>query len=425
MSQPDYDSSRSDEYDLEVFAIDLDEEMLSHLAFPESIKIFRDERLNPAVIEDEGIQEIYEWQMTHLREYGEPATPSVLADEWDLNLLPPETKPRYLIERLRERYMTNHARDHMEKVSAAYKESPRSVPNVMIEVGRELAQIVNPVGEQYSNNDYDKVMEVYDHRALQGPGASLGFKHLDDYFYGMRGVVMYMGSPKSMKTWIGANALLSNILQGRKVCAYPLEIPAQEMTERLYALAANVPPWKFLKGSLNREDRKILKEAIKVLDESGLYRIEKPPAGQRSIDHLVEHARDFEADVILVDQLQYVEFSKGRQLGSGTPHDYWQVLNKARDMSDDGPIAFVHQFNRETRFMDEMPSMQYAKGAAACEEVASLILAMWANKDMRASNLMHVGAIASRHYVEQTWEIALDLTRGCKFECLGIVENDE
>ncbi len=410
--------------DTTTYAIDLDEEVLSHLANPEAVAFFRAERLDSTVIEDQAVRDIYRWQLDYTIQNGRPATPSVLAEEFDLEFQVPLTEPSYLIEKLRERFITNHAREYMEKVAGAYKENPAAVPATMVKVGRELGSIVNPVGESYGTGDVERVLHEYDQRVLRGPGASVGFKEIDDYTHGMRGVVMYIGSPKSHKSWMAGNALLQNILQGRKIWFGALELPAVEMNERVYAMACGIPPWKFLKGSLTMDERKLLKETAEVLDNSGLYRIEKPPPGSRSLPEMLERANAIEADVLIIDQLQYVETHKGIQLGSGDHKDYWNVLNEARDESDRVPIAFVHQFNRETKFMDEMPTMQYAKGAAACEEVATVIYGLWANKDMRASGIVHMGILASRHLLPQTWEIAVDLNRGCAFQCLGTASDD-
>jgi hypothetical protein len=88
-------------------------------------------------------------------------------------------------------------------------------------------------------------------------------------------------------------------------------------------------------------------------------------------------------------------------------------------------LWIVHQFNRTAMFSDKMPEMQQAKGAAACEETASLILGLWANKDMARSGVTEFGSIASRHFMDQSWEISVDLNRGCQFECVGIAEHDE
>jgi hypothetical protein len=85
----------------------------------------------------------------------------------------------------------------------------------------------------------------------------------------------------------------------------------------------------------------------------------------------------------------------------------------------------VHQFNRSVMNADRMPEMQQAKGAAAIEEVATLALGLWANKDMRKSNLVELGTLAARHWTYEAWEIGVELTRGANFEMLGKAIHDE
>jgi hypothetical protein len=89
------------------------------------------------------------------------------------------------------------------------------------------------------------------------------------------------------------------------------------------------------------------------------------------------------------------------------------------------PMMIVHQFNRSVMNADKMPSMQQAKGAAAIEETGTLILGLWANKDMRRSNVVELGTLASRNYQYEAWEIGVELTRGCSFTMLGRANHDE
>lgn len=410
---------------VEIFDIDLDEEVLSHLAITESVHTFRGERLNPILIEDDEIRHMFEWQMDHFRTHGRPATPSVLAEEFELEIIEPETAVLDLIKRLRIRWANNNTRGEMAKIASAFRADPLTVAPMMMKVGRELARLLTPQGDAFGTGDLDRVLELYDKRALAGPGPSLGFKELDDYYGGMRGVVLNIAAPKGKKSWFTVKSLLENILNGKVAWHYSLELPSEETNERLYAMAANIPPWKFIKGALTKEDRKLLKDTADLLDEEGQYKIVKPPKGDRKITTLVERARDAGAEVIFIDQLQYVEDSKGIPLFQAKPQEYGEVLNDARDLSDDGPLWIVHQFNRTAMFSDKMPEMQQAKGAAACEEVSSLILGLWANKDMARSGVTEFGSIASRHFMNQSWEIAVDLNRGCQFECLGIADHDE
>lgn len=411
--------------EIEIFDLDLDEEVLSHIAIEDSVHVFRGERLPAVMVEDEEIRHMYEWQMNHFREHSRPATPTVLADEFDVDFTKPETTITKLIELLRERYVTNNARGEMGKIANAYKADPMAVAPMMIRVGRELSRLVTPVGGQFGTGDLDRVLELYDRRALRGPGPSIGFEEIDEYTDGMRGVTICIAPPKGKKSWITVKSKLENILAGKRTYLYSLELPPEEMNERLYAMAANIPPWKFIKRGITREDRALLRETQELLDGQGSYKIVKPPIGERGIEQLVERARDDGADVIYIDQLQYVEFAPKKSLFSAKPQEYGEVLNTARDLSDDIPLWLVHQFNRSAQFSDSMPEMQQAKGSAAVEETASLIMGLWANKDMHRSGVTEFGMVASRHFQPQSWEIGVDLNRGCQFECLGIADHDE
>jgi hypothetical protein len=410
---------------VEVFDLDLDEEVISHLAIAESVHAFRAEKVKVTLIEDEEVADIYEWAMGHYKEHGKPATPTVLAEEFDISFAPPETAVFDLISRLRERYAVNNARGEMQKVADAYKADPLLVAPTMIKVGQELSRLLVPQGNAFGSGDLDRVIELYDKRALAGPGPSLGFEEIDEYTDGMRGVTICIASPKGKKSWFTTKSFYENILNGKRCYLYSLELPPEEMNERLYAMAGNIPPWKFIKRGLTIDDRKLLHGVQEVLDEQGSYKIVKPPIGERSIESMVERAVDDGADVVYIDQLQYVEYAPGHSLFSAKPQEYGEVLNMARDLSDDIPLWLVHQFNRSAMFADSMPEMQQAKGAAAVEETASLIMGLWANKDMHKSGVTEFGMVASRHFMNQSWEISVDMNRGCKFECIGIAEHDD
>lgn len=410
----------------EVYALDLDEELLAHLADPDSIQVLRDEEISPAVIEDDFVVEVFEWQFEHLREHKQPATATVLSEEFDLDLQEPLTAIGDLIVRLRERWIRNHARGYMEQISDAYKEDPAKVIQVLPRVAIEVGDIVNPRGEQYGTGDLDRVMHRYDQAVLRGPGPSFGFDALDKHFHGMRGVTFGIAPPKTYKSWIfGPNVVVKNIEEGKIVHLYSLELPADETDMRIRCLAAGVPYWKYLRGSLTAQDRQDLQEASEILDSMGAYKVIKPAPGHRSIEEMVDKSASAGADCIVIDQLQYVETRQGKPLGSCDPREFWTPLNKARDLSDDIPLLIVHQFNRSVMNADGMPEMQQAKGSSAIEETATLALGIWANKDMRRSNMVELGTLASRHYTYEAWEVQVELSRGCNFELLGVARHDD
>lgn len=402
-----------------VYNIDLDEEIISHLSISDSVNELREEDLNSDLIEDPFAREIFEWQMTHLREHKKPATSSVLAEQFNLNLTDPLTAIGDLIGRLRKRYMRNNGREKMEELAKVYEEDPASVPDFMVSAGRNLRNIVAPKGDSYGTGDFERAIARYDRSLLLGSGPSFGFEELDAHLSGLRGVTFLLAPPKTWKSWATVNAAVENILAGKNTALRSLELPADETDMRIRCMVSGVPYWKYIRGTLSLEDRNILKQASEFLDDTGIYKVTKPPQGKRDIHNLIEGSRDDGADVIFIDQLQYVETDKGKQLGACDPGEYWPVMNALRDYSDDGPVWMVHQFNRSVMNADKMPEAQQAKAASSVEETATLILGLWANRDMRKSHVAELGILASRNYDYKSWEIGINLTNDCKLTCYG------
>jgi hypothetical protein len=188
-------------------------------------------------------------------------------------------------------------------------------------------------------------------------------------------------------------------------------------------MMADIPWHKYIHNTLTRDEQKLLREAESCLAEEGAYRIVTPPQGERSIDELIGRAQDGGAGAIFVDQMQYVEV-EGKSLGAwNETGKYWEVLDRSRNLTDD--ICFAHQFNREVANADKMPPVQKLKGSAAFEESATLVLGLWASKEMRKSRHLEVGTLIARNHDYRNWEVAIDLSNRCHFEITGVVEDDD
>lgn len=407
-----------------VYALDLDEDLLSHLADPESWLVLQAEGLDPQLIEDDFVRDVYDWQLQHQRKHHRPATASVLADTFDLDLVEPLTAAGDLLDRLRERYANNKQRDKLRQVVKLQHEDPLQVSAAMIQAGRELAQLLQPKGEMFGTGDFLRAKHRYDIKAMQGPGASFGHPLIDEYFYGMRGLTFWIAPPKRYKSWMMIKAVIENVRQGKAAWLYSLELPAEETDMRLRCLLADIPWYRYTKNMLSEAEWKLIEHASETIDGMGMYKIVKPPDGERDMDSMVFKARDAGADVIFFDQLQYIE-TDGQNLGAwNETGKYWKVLNRARDLSDEGPLGIAHQFNREARWADSMPPIENAKGSSSIEETATVALGMFANKDMMRSGTVEVGTLISRNSGLASWEMDVDLSRGCSFEIERRLEDE-
>jgi hypothetical protein len=409
----------------DIYQLDLDEDFLSHLALPESIDILRAEKVKPELIEDDFVREVYQYVLKHIKEHKVVPSPSVLAEDFEVSFADPLTAIGDLVTRLRERYIKNNARQLMEGLKDAYTADPIGVPNYMVTEGRRFLQIVRPRGDAIGTGEFDRAMEIYDKRVLRGQGPSLAFKEIDNHNHGQTGITSVLGPPKGYKSWIGGIKIAyETIMSGGFAYLYSLELPPADTHARLLCMAADIPYWRHFKGALTAQDRKLLSKTEEMLTGMGSYQIVKPPAGDRGVEEMFSRAADEGADTIIFDQLQYVEAKSHMPLGMLDTKGYWQPLQTLRDLSDEVPVVVIHQFNREVQYADSMPDMQKAKNSAAIEETSSLVLGLWANKDMRKSGLIQLGMLASRYHDLVTWEIEIDLTRRCNFELLGIADDE-
>lgn len=419
----------------EIYALDLDWDLILHLAIPESVREMQAEEIGSPLLEDDLAIKVFEWQMDHVRKHGSPATASVLEDEFNgegnedpVIIEAPQTAIRDLIIRLRERYVRNEGRDMVLRLGHIANENPLEVGAAMTKAGRKLADLTSRRGEVFGTEDWHRALAEYDERLTKGPGPSLGFEEVDDHFNGMMGVSFLIAPPKTYKSWNGVKVLQENLMREDGYPHYEtLELPAVDVEWRLACMMADIPYWKYLKGQLAPDERTALTQTMRAAQEVNYkWEIEKSPPGERSANHIIERALNRGASCVIIDQLQYMENKRGQSLGStNNTGDYWEVCNDLRDYSDEIPIFVLHQFNRSVMNATEMPDMQQVKGSAAIEEVGALLLCLWGTKEMRRNNIVELGTLASRHFSFNAWEIGIHLTRGCELEMLGESERDE
>lgn len=410
-------------------AIEPDIELCSHLSDPDAWVILKGESFHVDLIEDERVREAFEWAKDFCREHGEPPTDEVLDDEFEIKGEPffeePVTVIEDLIDRMRRRYKNNQQRERIKGLVKLQKEDPDSVSKEMVKGGKELQEILARRGESFSAGEGDRAIKAYLDHCTKGPGASLGFKALDDYFAGQRGITTLAAAPKSGKSWIVVKAVLENILQGKYPWLYSLELPAEETEMRLMCMLSGVPWHKYINKNISREEQKRMAEMEKFLAETGAYKITTPPYGRRSIEELIGDAQDGGAGAIFIDQAQYVE-TDGKTLGDwNETGKYWSVLDRARNLTDD--IFFVHQLNttKVAEKGDQFPTYDMLKSTSAFGEVGTLVLGLWCNKEMRKSSRMQIGVLSARNHAHVIWDVAVNFATDCNFEIIGIAPDED
>ena len=418
----------------EILAIDLDDEIIFHMALPESVTFLRTEDLSTDLIFDDFAREVYGFQMNHVKEHGIAATPEVLCDEFDgfndtpiLELYDPVTAVGDLLMRLRERFVRYTGKGIVSDLADLCIEHPLEVANRLLVEGRKLSTLVTGKGEVYGTGDFDRAWDGYEALAEQGQGPSLGYDEIDEHFAGMLGLTYLVATRKSYKSWITLNTVLQNVMQGKKCKLYPLELPAFETYWRFICLASDIPYWKFHKRALMPTDRAHMKETIEFIDDHGLFQIEKPDTRARGVQRMMESALNDGMDAVFIDQLQYVENQKGYTVGSQNDTGvYWEVCDDFRNYSDKVPIgSSINSIDPSCITWTNFPAHSKERARLAIEETATLELGLWCNKPMRTAGALQIGTLESRNHDHKHWHLQVDLSHGCSFTMIGEYEEPE
>lgn len=155
------------------YALDLDEDFLSHLPRPAAWMVIKGEGIKSDLILDEEVRKIFEWQDDHFRQHGKPATASVLAEEFDIELAEPLTAIGDLLDRLRERFIKNQGRERLKAIGETYKHDPSQVPQMLVSEGRYLSSLLTSHWRSGSVSAADVPLERL--RWLWEPWVPLGY----------------------------------------------------------------------------------------------------------------------------------------------------------------------------------------------------------------------------------------------------------
>ena len=168
-----------------IYNLDLDAELINHLALPESVDVIQAEQVTNKLIVDNTAKDIFSWQLDHIKEHGQPASGAVLQDEfsrWDFS--EPQSAIKDLLDRIRERFVRNAGRAAVRRIADMTVVDPLEMAKSMIEEGRQLAEMTSRRGEVIGTGDFNRAMSAYDRRVLEGRGPSLGFDEVDQHFFG-------------------------------------------------------------------------------------------------------------------------------------------------------------------------------------------------------------------------------------------------
>jgi replicative DNA helicase len=395
----------------------IEEDLIDHLAVPESVMLLWRERFDPELIDPRAFPELRDILTTvfaYIDETGRPPSAFELHQDIGYEFSKPKSHIRWLIRKFRERYKANKVKEILLASARSAVSDPDTAAETAVSNLTSLQAITSPRHFGLTNRDWTDQFRQYQQDVMDKryAGYSFGWDEIDEYLGGLKknNLVYVIGRPKRFKSWMLLKSAVETQFHPErpgKALLYSLEMSEDEMYQRYQSMVAGVNYGHFVNGTLTGEEqRKVEQAADKIEAESSIV-IAHPPRGQRTVQALSQHAREIGADVVYIDQLKFVEST--RKVAADKRHIEIEYINEdLKEATEDFPIYVACQFNREAASMTEMADLSKIGLSDSIGQTADMLLGLYQNKDMQANHLVEFGVIEARKYGVHRWDLAVD-----------------
>ena len=344
--------------------------------------------------------------------------------------------PTYVVNELKRRYAERLTKKAIYDAADTLEDNPI---NTITSLSESLFRIKKSTRER--RNQSDLVSDVEDRRhkyALRASkaegggltGESLGFDEVDEITSGIRPGELFTiaGAPKSGKTWLGLQIIKRAMERGKRSIFFSLEMNTSETVDRLEALLSGVSYNKLDKACLSSEEVMRLRKAQDKEKDMGPVRIVKPQYGDRTVDSMISTAKDFEADIIVIDQLSFMESALQNKGRSEEVARIILDLKSAISADEDFmiPTVLLTQFNRGGAAAGENADINSLAFSSEIERSSDALISLSQSKEQRMNNALTLQILASRRCDLAKWLLYRDLYDKTDFHLVKqITEEDE
>lgn len=280
----------------------------------------------------------------------------------------------------------------------------KSIARQQIAFGYDLARLAYDENDVFENNDFMllKINEIINQTQLGSEkvidevletvmkniekaketggltGVPTGFTQLDQLHGGYKPGNLYIkaGRPGMGKTSETiCEAVHQAYILNKKVCFFSLEMPTEQIVQRVLSVITEIPLWKFKKGAFSAEDWNEFHSAAKMVAEGGLKFFDN----KYRITDIIATCKKEKAvhglDCVFIDYLQIIQ---GFDSKNGNREQEISGMTRALKLLSndiDTPVVLLSQLNRavETRGGSKKPQLSDLRESGAIEQDADVV----------------------------------------------------
>lgn len=393
--------------------------LLSHLSDPDKIAAVWEFGLRKEVFEEPLTEAAYDFIIQYWLASQMKMAPTrlVIAAEFPGLALPEEQDEAvlWLAERLMRRYASNQIDQVVTDCLVTVKEDPVGTLTRLQSATYAISETVAP---RHSRSDMSNISERRQRYGMrekdQGQGVTLGLAELDEHTNGLLpGELCAVGAfSKTGKTMFLVNAAVAARKAGYVPIVFTLEMSCREVEDRIDALYSGVSYSRFTHGQLTIEEVQAWHAGQEELESLGPIYVERPDRGERTVALMVNRARQLGADLIIIDQLSFIDGEKEYRGDRPVTQKHSDIVFALKDeISRESrgaiPCLLAVQFNRDS--LNEVSLKSFAN-TSAIEQTVDLALGLSRTADMRANKLMRLDILGARRSDIASYLLRWELT---------------
>lgn len=407
---------------------DIERRLLARTINPDAIALAWDEGVRPEWFEEPLYQAVFVFTVDYWRQAQMKAapTPWALSQEFPGYTVTDDAEETtdYLVSLLQRRFTTNRLQEMVKKAAVDSVKDPVGALKELHGAAYGASEVVAPRNLRSDMTNIETRRQRYGVRESypQGQGVPYGIDLLDLHTGGfLPGELVVVGGFSSVgKTMFLLHAASEAVKQGHRPLVYTLEMSISECEDRLDAMFSGVSYQRLTRGHLSIDELKRLYEAQEELRALGGIRVERPEEGDRTVAYLCARARQLGTDMLLIDQLSYME--PGQRTQSLKEHHSVIMKGLKTEVSRSGveiPCLLAAQANRDS--LKEGITLASFSNATEIEATVDVALGLHRTVDMRNNAVMQLDILKSRRSDIGSWLLLWELTQRTEISALEAI----
>jgi replicative DNA helicase len=295
----------------------------------------------------------------------ENETPFAFESKEHINFL----KEILMTEKLKEEILQVVEKLELTRDFAKVKELTERLARKAFELEQRIKDSQQICTEECLRELVEEIISESEQREIRENEFVFGLPTLESRISLNRGELLVIGArPGVGKTQLAIQFAIENVLEGKKVLFFSMEMTAKQLMERIISMGTNISLANIRRRSFTDDEKFLIREFVEQIKDN-LIIVE----GGKTFAQILLQTKAIKPDAVIVDYIQLIQGDKYQS-------EYEKIseaVNRLKTLAIEENLIAValSQINRESeKGREKRPKLAYLKGSGQIEQTADTVL---------------------------------------------------